>query len=101
MIDEGTEVFDDDGDGFSEEEGDCNDDNSAVYPGAVEAANGVDDDCDGVIDEGSDAFDDDGDGYTELGGDCDDDDPLVSPVGWPRESWCGVRRKALPMWWRS
>lgn len=72
---------DDDEDGYTEEEGDCNDANSAVFPGAEEVANGVDDDCDGVIDEGSDGYDDDGDGYTELGGDCDDSDPLVSPVG--------------------
>ena len=102
LIDEGTEAYDDDGDCFCEGTaevttctgstsescdvddllvGDCNDDNSAVHPGAEEVANGVDDDCDGVIDEGSTAFDDDGDGYTELGGDCDDSDPLVSPVG--------------------
>ena len=31
---------------------DCNDGNAAVYPGATEACNGIDDDCEGGIDEG-------------------------------------------------
>ena len=35
---------------------DCNDDDSAIYPGADETCNELDDDCDGVIDEG-DAID--------------------------------------------
>ena len=48
---------DSDGDGFSVEGGpcgavDCNDASTAVYPGASEACNGADDDCDGQIDEG-------------------------------------------------
>jgi hypothetical protein len=48
---------------------DCNDNNAAIYPGATEVCNGVDDDCDGQIDEGvllifySDA---DGDGFGNL-----------------------------------
>ena len=32
--------------------GDCNDRNAAVHPGAAEACNALDDDCDGVADEG-------------------------------------------------
>jgi hypothetical protein len=51
-IDEGTIVFDDDGDGYSEQDGDCDDANSAVSPGAVEIADCRDDNCDGVVDEG-------------------------------------------------
>ena len=33
---------------------DCNDDNPAVNPEAVELANGIDDDCNGVVDDGFD-----------------------------------------------
>jgi predicted outer membrane repeat protein len=40
-----------DGDGFRGNAGDCNDTNPNVFPGAPEACNGLDDDCDEVIDE--------------------------------------------------
>jgi MYXO-CTERM domain-containing protein len=67
--------------------GDCNDGDTAQFPGAAEACNGEDDDCDGSIDEG---FDSDGDGHPNAddpgcaatyGGDadCDDGNPVVSP----------------------
>ncbi len=57
-----------DGDGFSVEDGDCNDDNFRIHPGADEVCNGLDDDCDTLIDEDpidGDTFyaDLDGDGY--------------------------------------
>jgi len=47
------EFTDNDGDGFSEDQGDCNDDpndgGGAIYPGAVDFLNnGIDEDCDGV-----------------------------------------------------
>jgi hypothetical protein len=42
---------DDDLDGFTENQGDCDDLNALAYPGAPETVNGVDDDCDGAIDE--------------------------------------------------
>jgi len=43
---------DNDGDGFSEANGDCNDANPDIYPGATELCNGIDDNCNGTIDEG-------------------------------------------------
>ena len=40
-------------DGLSEIDGDCDDGNSAVFPGAEEVCDGADNDCDGVIDGAS------------------------------------------------
>jgi hypothetical protein len=44
-------AIDDDLDGFTENQGDCDDADGAVFPGATEIANGVDDDCNGLIDD--------------------------------------------------
>lgn len=67
-----------DGDGYTEEEGDCNDSDPAIYPNAEDSlVDGVDQDCNGV--DGPDA---DGDGFvaSEAGGnDCDDTNPNVHP----------------------
>jgi hypothetical protein len=85
-IDEGTTWYDDDGDGFSEAELDCNDTDPNRYPYAPEdggtgtgVGNGIDDDCDGTIDEGTTWYDDDGDGYSEGAGDCNDLNALAYP----------------------
>ena len=70
---------------------DCDDDEPAAFPGAVEICDGVDNDCDGAVDEdvgGTYYADVDGDGYGDdgaptlaceapsgtaaVGGDCDD-----------------------------
>ena len=74
--------------------GDCDDQDASVNPGAVEACNSIDDNCDGVIDEnltGTFYVDEDGDGYGTTaiegcdgagaaeGGDCDDENPDIHP----------------------
>jgi len=55
---------------------DCNDNSAAIYPGATETCNNVDDDCDTTVDDG---FDNDNDGYTTCEGDCNDANATVYP----------------------
>jgi hypothetical protein len=43
---------DNDSDGWTVAEGDCDDADRRTFPGATESCNGWDDDCDGTIDEG-------------------------------------------------
>lgn len=79
--------------------GDCDDGDPAIYPGATEMADGMDNDCDGVTDEILHWQDADGDGFGdptittefELGfapagwiaadgsPDCNDSDPAIHP----------------------
>ena len=73
------EDVDNDGDGFTEAQGDCDDGDASVGPTADEYYNGRDDDCDGVVDNDTEGYDDDGDGVSEVGGDCDDDDADTYP----------------------
>lgn len=71
---------DKDGDCYSSEVNDCDDNDPKVYLGAPEIMNdGIDQNCDGrdLIGAGSLEFDDDGDGYTEKGGDCNDNDAAI------------------------
>lgn len=89
---------DKDGDGWTVEAGDCDDNNNTVYPGAEERCDGLDNNCDAIVDEGVQTAsypDADGDtfggdagvvfgcavpeGYLLVGGDCDDADPAVFP----------------------
>ena len=66
---------DDDGDGFTLCEGDCNDNNAQAFPLAPEVPNdGIDQDCDGA-----DRVDLDLDTYTVDEGDCDDTDADIHP----------------------
>ena len=43
--------IDDDGDGYTENQGDCDDSNAQINPGATELEDGIDNDCDGEVDE--------------------------------------------------
>ncbi len=45
------EYCDNDGDGYAEDQGDCQDDNATVSPAMDEQCNGIDEDCDGQVDE--------------------------------------------------
>ena len=47
----GLVVGDDDGDGYAEGDGDCDDASAATFPGAPERCDGLDNDCDGDTDE--------------------------------------------------
>lgn len=40
-----------DGDGYSTEQGDCNDSDPSIYPGSVEICDQVDNNCNGTVDE--------------------------------------------------
>jgi hypothetical protein len=72
------EGFDQDGDFFASCFGDCDDLNAQVNPNRVEVpANGIDDNCNGLVDEG--AEDRDNDGFTGFCGDCNDADPNIHP----------------------
>lgn len=86
------------GDGYVPNAGDCDDTDPLVHPGAEEACDGIDNDCDGEMDAGAGQqyfADDDGDGFgnpdssivscdppngvVSNADDCNDTDPLVHP----------------------
>lgn len=92
-------LSDADQDGYSVDD-DCDDTDPAVFPGATETCNGIDDDCSGVIDDGAadalvwfrdadhDGFGDEDEtaaacstpeGFTDQAGDCDDADGDTYP----------------------
>jgi len=61
---------DDDKDGYTENEGDCDDTDRDVHPGAVDTCDGVDTDCDGILDEDSvsdDPYEPNEDQPTDIG----------------------------------
>ncbi len=71
---------DDDGDGYTEYQGDCNDSNPAIHPGIAEiCGDGIDQNCNGTDIPCQNTIDNDGDGYTEVQGDCNDDDSSIYP----------------------
>ena len=74
---------DTDGDGYTETDGDCNDDNADINSGEIDGSadpyGDANDDanCDGTRDDGD--MDNDQDGYTPVLGDCDDTDADTYP----------------------
>lgn len=88
--------------GFVTLSGDCDDTNAAIFPGATEVCDGIDNNCDGDIDNNLPFFtyytDADGDGFgvpgtaiqscetvipvglSAFAGDCDDTNPAISPA---------------------
>lgn len=76
--------LDKDTDGVSPAQGDCNDYDKFVYPGATEIANdGVDQDCNGVDKIDLTILDQDNDGYTPASGDCNDFNNQINPSKTP------------------
>ncbi len=70
-----------DGDGWCVEDGDCDDGDAAINPGAPEACgDSIDNNCDSAVDEGcGECTDADGDGWCVEDGDCDDTNSHVHP----------------------
>ncbi len=68
---------DDDGDGLSECQNDCDDGDDTNFPGNTEVCDGHDNDCDNAT--LPDEVDADGDGWLVCAGDCDDTDTAVHP----------------------
>lgn len=67
-----------DGDGYSEEDGDCDDTSADIYPGAEDIPNdGIDQDCDGSDSNG--LTDADSDGFYAEEDDCDDANAEINP----------------------
>jgi hypothetical protein len=82
VIDYGSiQPTDSDGDGYSIQDGDCNDGNPTIFPGAFDIPlNGVDENCDGHDSTDPADLDLDGDGFSENRGDCNDSNPNVNPT---------------------
>ena len=66
-----------DGDGFTNVDGDCDETDHRVYPGAEEICDGKDNDCDGFKPEHE--KDEDRDGVRICQGDCNDVDNMIYP----------------------
>lgn len=75
----GTSCTDNDGDGYCTSEGDCNDNNAAVHPGASEVCgDGLDNDCDGLTDSSDPSCQTGGCDLLPVGGSCSSNDQCCS-----------------------
>ena len=81
--------IDNDGDGFTENQGDCNDNDNSIYPDAEEiCGDGIDQDCDGsdlpcVVDSDGDGISDDIDTDDDNDGYLDEQDAFpLDPTEW-------------------
>ncbi|HRI68311.1 MAG TPA: FG-GAP-like repeat-containing protein [Polyangium sp.] len=83
-----THWTDNDGDGFSECESDCNDESAASHPGAFEVCDGLDNDCDGEV-PAAESQDVDGDGIFGCLDVCADTVPDTGVVLPNRLRWFG------------
>ena len=102
QVDEGNACcLDNDGDGFTNCDGDCDDNNLEINPGAAEICeDGVDNNCDGTVDNATTWFEDQDEdgfgnpsssvdaceqppGFVANGNDCDDQDPTIFPLAGP------------------
>ena len=79
--------FDADEDGHTTCAGDCDDLDPDVHPDALEACDGVDQNCDGA--PALQEYDLDGDGFAPCEGDCDDFDALVGPFDGDLDGFAG------------
>ncbi|MBF0225021.1 MAG: Ig-like domain-containing protein [Desulfobacterales bacterium] len=78
--------IDDDGDGYTENQGDCNDQDASIHPGAIEIyGDGIDQNCDGIDFEIGPLVDTDNDGVIDQWDNCPNTPPnsLVDRHGCP------------------
>jgi hypothetical protein len=72
--------IDNDGDGYTKNDGDCNDNDASIAPNANDiCGDGIDQNCDGGDAVCPADIDDDNDGFTENQGDCNDSNASVAP----------------------